>query len=366
MTKSCAASPPAISPTIRKLRLPRRSANSRSAPQKLRASSSDRCFTVSRRKPSQSLTAIQYLKQSTSADSVSAPSSARSFSAKKSVRLCSACGSSRPPALERALARRACNVRAARSSSGKTPSWMPAAVAEPCWCSSRKRRAPALAGSVRRAVELRERQVRRLVAQRVEAGRGRHVAPVVAGVVGDDVEDDAQAAGVRVLAQVDEILARAEPRIDLEEVLDAVAVEGVEPGPLLEDRADPQRGHAEALQVVEPAADARDGAALPARARGRPLAPVDVGPRRRRPQNGAPRLRQQLAGVFAAVAEAVGQQEVEHLVAPVGRRRRVAAERRGALEQRVDVVERRRAGGGDDVAWRHAGLSRGLLKETTA
>ena len=82
--------------------------------------------------------------------------------------------------------------------------------------------------------------------------------------------------------------------------------------------------------------------------------------------DGAPRLRQQLAGVFAAVAEPIGQQEVEDLVAPVGRRRRVAAERRGALEQRVDVVERRGAGGGDDVAWRHAGLSRGVLKETTA
>ena len=57
--------------------------------------------------------------------------------------------------------------------------------------------------------------------------------------------------------EVDEILARAEARIDLEEVLDAVAVEGVEPRPLLEDRADPERRDAEALQVVEPAADAR-------------------------------------------------------------------------------------------------------------
>ena len=283
MTKSCAASPPAISPTIRKLRLPRRSANSRSAPQKLRASSSDRCFTVSRRKPSQSLIAIQYLKQSTSADSVSAPSRARSFSAKKSVRLCSACAIVEAAAIERALAgarvvpRRAqLDRKDAVVDAGRRRRALLVLVAQG--------RAPALAGPVRRAVELRERQVRRLVAQRVEAGLGRHVAPVVAGVVGDDVEDDAQAAGVRVLAQVDEILARAEPRIDLEEVLDAVAVEGVEPGPLLEDRADPQRGHAEALQVVEPAADAGDGAALPARAGGRPLAPVDVGPRRRRPQ----------------------------------------------------------------------------------
>ena len=222
-----------------------------------------------------------------------------------------------------------------------------------------QRRAPAFARAVGGAVELRERQVRRLVAQRVEAGPGRQVAPVVAGVVGDDVEDDAQAAGVRVLAQVDQVLARSEPRIDLEEVLDAVAVEGVQAGALLEDRPDPQRGHAEALQVVEAAADAGDRAALPARAGRRPLAPVDVGPRRRRPQRRPPRHRQQLAGVLAAVAEAVGQQEVEHLVAPVGRRRRVAAERGGALEQRVHVVERSGPGGGDDVAWCHAGLSRG-------
>ena len=44
------------------------------------------------------------LKQSTSADSVSPPSRARSFSAKKSVRLCSACASSSSPAPERARA----------------------------------------------------------------------------------------------------------------------------------------------------------------------------------------------------------------------------------------------------------------------
>ena len=295
MTKSCAASPPAISPTIRKLRLPRRSANSRSAPQKLRASSSDRCFTVSRRKPSQSLIAIQYLKQSTSADSVSAPSRARSFSAKKSVRLCSACAIVEAAAIERALARRACSAapRAARSErrrrGRRPPSSSPAGARRAGPCSSpRRRRRPRrrTAGTARYGGSLRSAS---------RPALGRHVAPVVAGVVGDDVEDDAQAAGVRVLAQVDEILARAEPRIDLEEVLDAVAVEGVEPGPLLEDRADPQRGDAEALQVVEPAADAGDGAALPARAGGRPLAPVDVGPRRRRPQRGAPRLRQQLA-----------------------------------------------------------------------
>ena len=62
---------------------------------------------------------------------------------------------------------------------------------------------------------------------------------------------------------VDQVLAGAEPLVDLEEVLDAVAVVGVAAGPLLKHRADPQGGDPEPAQVVQPAADAVERAALP-------------------------------------------------------------------------------------------------------
>src|SRR3954453_15100669 len=78
---------------------------------------------------------------------------------------------------------------------------------------------------------------------------------------------------MRLADELHEIVARPEPRIDLEEVLDAVAVVGVEMAPLLEHGAEPDGGRAEVAQVVELRGDAGDGAALPAAAPG-PRPPV--------------------------------------------------------------------------------------------
>nr|BFE78498.1 hypothetical protein GCM10020093_010990 [Planobispora longispora] len=52
---------PVTSPSSRKFSFPMDSAYSRIAPQKLREASQETCLTVSMRKPSQSLSAIQYL-----------------------------------------------------------------------------------------------------------------------------------------------------------------------------------------------------------------------------------------------------------------------------------------------------------------
>ena len=80
---------------------------------------------------------------------------------------------------------------------------------------------------------------------------------------------------MRLADELHEIVARPEPRIDLEEVLDAVAVVGVEMAALLEHGAEPDGGRAEVAQVVELRGDAGDGAALPAAAPGpRPAVPA--------------------------------------------------------------------------------------------
>src|SRR5690606_4578002 len=50
------------------------------------------------------------------------------------------------------------------------------------------------------------------------------VVPVVAVVVVDDVEQDVEAASVGGIDHVAQVLARTEARVDVEEVLDAVAV----------------------------------------------------------------------------------------------------------------------------------------------
>ncbi len=73
----------------------------------------------------------------------------------------------------------------------------------------------------------------------------------VAGVVGDDVEDDVDPLLVGGLDEVAELLARPEMRIHVEEVLDAVAVVARLERDLPEERADPQGGDAEPPQVAE-------------------------------------------------------------------------------------------------------------------
>ena len=70
-------------------------------------------------------------------------------------------------------------------------------------------------------------------------------------MVGDDVEDDVDALLVGGPDEVAELLARAEVRVDVEEVLDAVAVVARLERDLAERRADPQRGDAEPPEVAE-------------------------------------------------------------------------------------------------------------------
>ena len=77
------------------------------------------------------------------------------------------------------------------------------------------------------------------------------VDPVEAGMIEDDVEDDADAFLMRGVHQFDEIAPRAEPRIDIEEMLDAVTVERVQVPALLEDGAEPDGGNAQVLNVLE-------------------------------------------------------------------------------------------------------------------
>ena len=84
------------------------------------------------------------------------------------------------------------------------------------------------------------------------------VADHVGGVVGDDVEEHLEAALMSQPDQLLELVVGAEVRVDLGEVGDPVAVvagrdvvAGALHGPVLEDRGEPDRGRAEALDVVQ-------------------------------------------------------------------------------------------------------------------
>ena len=132
-------------------------------------------------------------------------------------------------------------------------------------------------------------------------------------MVGDDVEEDLDAAGVGGVDERLELGVRAEVRVDLGEVGDPVAVvagRGVRAGaldrPVLEDRRHPDRGGAEPLDVVEPVEQAREVAAVVEALVGR----VEAG--------GQPVAGQAAVVVGrVAVVEAVGQDEVEDLVGQV-------------------------------------------------
>ena len=90
------------------------------------------------------------------------------------------------------------------------------------------------------------------------AVRALRVGDHVGRVVGDDVEEDLHALGVGRGDQCVEVLVGAQVRVDLGEVGDPVAVvagTGVGAGalhrPVLERRRQPDRGGAQALDVVE-------------------------------------------------------------------------------------------------------------------
>lgn len=94
--------------------------------------------------------------------------------------------------------------------------------------------------------------------------------------------------------------------VDVEEVLDGVAVLGVVGGPLLDDGAQPDGGDAEGGEVVELGGDAGEGAALPAFAAGAgPGIPAPAG----RAGGGEVGAVEHGAGGVAPVGEAVDQEE---------------------------------------------------------
>ena len=108
----------------------------------------------------------------------------------------------------------------------------------------------------------------------------------VAGVVGDDVENDVNPLLVGGLDEVAELLACPEMRVHVEEVLDAVAVVARLEGDLPEDRADPQGGDSEPTEVSELALQPGQRPALPAIAGAEPGVVIDparvLGPVKRR------------------------------------------------------------------------------------
>ncbi len=70
------------------------------------------------------------------------------------------------------------------------------------------------------------------------------------------VEDNDHTAVVGVIDEVAQILSGSEPRVDVEEVLDGVAVVGLQIGALLEGRVEPQPGDTQVLEIIELAANA--------------------------------------------------------------------------------------------------------------
>jgi hypothetical protein len=77
------------------------------------------------------------------------------------------------------------------------------------------------------------------------------VDPVVAGMIENDIEQNAYAALVCFRDQLNHVLTIAESRIDVEEVLDGVAVIAVKVGALFEGRTNPKRGYAEPIKIVQ-------------------------------------------------------------------------------------------------------------------
>jgi hypothetical protein len=70
-------------------------------------------------------------------------------------------------------------------------------------------------------------------------------------VVEDDVQDHADLVLMRHGDELSQVLSRPEMRIDVEEVLDPVAVVGGLERDLLEDRADPDRRDPEPREVAK-------------------------------------------------------------------------------------------------------------------
>src|SRR3954468_24256985 len=134
---------------------------------------------------------------------------------------------------------------------------------------------------------------------------------------------------MRLVYQPPQIPLGSVVRIDLEKALDAIAVVVRRPRALPQDRADPQGGHAEPLEIPELAPRPLEGAAHPRRARlpppGRVLVAPDGTALVERPEQRC-RAGDHVPGdvpvpVLAPVGETVDEEEVQDLVGPGGRRR---------------------------------------------
>ncbi len=157
----------------------------------------------------------------------------------------------------------------------------------------------------------------------------------------DDVQDHVDAVIVGVFHKVTELLAGSEVRIDIEEVLDAVAVIRRLERDLAEYRADPKGCHSQPLQIAEFAPQALESPSLPRPAGGEPAVVVYL-PRAllRVERRGAARrwtaLVIAMPSLLLTVGEPVQKQEVQDLVLPGGGRWRECPSRKGS---EVDVVE---------------------------
>lgn len=138
------------------------------------------------------------------------------------------------------------------------------------------------------------------------------VEPVVAAVVVDYVDHHIHAPIVGGIHQIPEVLPGAEAGVDVQKVLDAVAVVGLQICPLPPGGIQPEGGDAQILQIVELAGNTPEGATAELVACSHPtrfilhpvlfrLKPIKLG-----------------TGGFFAIAKAVGQELVEEVVAPVG------------------------------------------------
>lgn len=166
----------------------------------------------------------------------------------------------------------------------------------------------------------------------------------VAGVIEDDVEDHADAVRVRRADQRDQIVARAEARIDVEEVLDAVAVVRLLRRHLLEDRADPDGRDPETLEIADFRLEPAQRPAHEPTARLHPVVPIRGGcgrvaavrrlERRRRAGRDDGAVIVPIA-LLASVREAIEHQEIEDLVFPGRGRGKERSSRRERGE--VDV-----------------------------
>ena len=169
-----------------------------------------------------------------------------------------------------------------------------------------------------------------LLVEYVAAKLRRRVREDVARMVEDHVENYPDIVLMCGPDQRDEIVPGAEVRIDIKEILDAVAVIRLLRRDLLEDRAHPDRGDAESLQVAHLGFQAPQRSADELASRFEPLLSIAVGLHRvafvSGGEEGGRSGGDDRAGVvpvaiLLAVREAVQHEEIENLVLPCGRRR---------------------------------------------